>query len=86
MNQRIQELIEQATTEVWGNNEYNGAPEFEGTKLDAEKLAELIVKECVNISEEVAIKHWPKENTYDAGKKAGAFECAKEIKKHFGIE
>ena len=55
-------------------------------ELDEELLIELVVKECVSISEEVAIKHWPKETTYDAGKKAGAFECAKEIKKHFGIK
>jgi hypothetical protein len=43
MNKRIQELIGLAQKEVWGNNPYNGSPEFEGYELDAEKFAELIV-------------------------------------------
>jgi hypothetical protein len=49
MNERIKELIGQAQcVEVWGNNPYNGLPEFEGYELDAEKLAELIVRECID--------------------------------------
>ena len=46
MNKRIEELAEQAQKEVWGNNPYNGSPEFEGYELDTEKFAELIVREC----------------------------------------
>ena len=46
MNERIKELAEQAQKEVWGNNPYNGSPEFEGYELDTEKFAELIILEC----------------------------------------
>jgi len=51
MNERIKELIGQAQKEVWGNSRYNGSPEFEGYELDAEKFAELIVRECAKIIE-----------------------------------
>jgi hypothetical protein len=73
MNQRIKELITQAQKEVWGNNPYNGSPEFEGYELDAEKFAELIVKECVSIVKQRWIK--PDEDV-----------IAEEIKEHFGVE
>ena len=46
MNKRIKELLDQSTKEIWGNNHYNGSPEFEGYEVDHEKFAELIVKEC----------------------------------------
>ena len=49
MNERILELIGPAQKEVWGNNPYNGSPEFEGYELDVEKFAELIVRECIDI-------------------------------------
>ena len=52
MNQRILELISQAQKEVWGNNPYNGSPEFEGYELDSEKFAELIVRECAQFVED----------------------------------
>ena len=48
MNERIRELIGPAQKEVWGNNPYNGSPEFEGYELDVEKFAELIVRECID--------------------------------------
>jgi hypothetical protein len=48
MNKRLNELRKLARKEVWGNNQYNGAPEFEGWDLDAEKFAELIIKECID--------------------------------------
>jgi hypothetical protein len=48
MNKRIKKLIGQAQKEVWGNNPYNGSPEFEGYELDAEKFAKLIIRECAD--------------------------------------
>jgi hypothetical protein len=51
MNERVQELRAQAWKEVWGNNPYNGSPEFEGYELDAEKFAELIVRECAQFTD-----------------------------------
>jgi hypothetical protein len=47
MNTRIQELKSQCEVEIWGENPYNGSPEFMGYELDAEKFAELIIKECI---------------------------------------
>ncbi len=50
MNERIQELKIQASKEVWGTNPYTGAPEIDGLELDAEKFAELIVRECATLA------------------------------------
>jgi len=75
MNERIRELIGQAQcVEVWGNNPYNGSPEFEGYELDAEKFAELIVRECANIVTD-AVDHREPASTY-----------ADKIRQHFGVE
>ena len=51
-----------------------------------EKFAELIVRECSMIAQEVAIKYQDREETYSAGKKAGAFEVARTVKQHFGVD
>jgi len=77
MNERIQELIGQAQKEVWGNSPYNGSPEFEGYELDAEKFAELIVKECLD---QLLVS----DPTEDFDK--GIAWSAKQIKQHFGVE
>ena len=50
MNELIKEFMSKAQKEIWGNNPYNGSPEFEGYELDAEKFAELIVKECASLA------------------------------------
>ena len=49
MNERIEALKALATKEVWSENQYNGAPEFNGYELDVDMFAELIVKECVQV-------------------------------------
>lgn len=51
MNERIRELAEQSQKEVWGNDPYNGSPDFIGYELDAEKFAQLIVKKCAEIAD-----------------------------------
>ena len=87
MNDRIKELAEQAQKEVWGNNPYNGSPEFEGYELDTEKFAELIVKECANI----ASCDWHITLPTDTG---GTYhpltivggQTAKNIMDHFGVK
>ena len=72
MNERIKELIGQAQcVEVWGNNPYNGSPEFEGYELDAEKFAELIVKECIS----------ELRDAFDM-----TIEEGNHLKEHFGVE
>ncbi len=51
MNEQIQELIKQATVEVRGHGAF-GEPE-RYTKLDPEKFAELIVRECIQAVDNV---------------------------------
>ena len=46
MNDRIEALKKLATKEVWRENQYNGAPEFDRYELDADMFAELIVRAC----------------------------------------
>ena len=78
MNERIKELIEQATTE-----EHDGFMYF-----DKKKFAELIVQECINKIETYRIPvgnsaagEMACEWTYEALK-----EIRDEIKEHFGVE
>jgi len=87
MNERIQELAEQAQKEVWGNNPYNGSPEFEGYEIDAEKFAELIVKDCASICE---INGQSYKHSFTPAKarlaESTSNHCAMMINKHFGVE
>ena len=71
MSERIQKLIEQATS-TQGPTPYNPLT-FE--VFDKEKFAQLIVKECCQF-----------ENSYggDAGLVARSF--SRKIKQHFGVE
>jgi hypothetical protein len=83
MNERIKELAEQAQKEVWGNNPYNGSPEFEGYELDAEKFAELIVAECMTTILKESKWYWDK----DEFESANAIQnAARRVKEHFGVE
>jgi hypothetical protein len=72
MNKLIEELVSQASDEVWGSNPYNGGPGFEGYVLDSNKLARLIIGECIIACATDAL-----------GKTVSAEEA---IKKHFGVE
>ena len=74
MNERIEALKKLATKEVWGNNPHNGSPEFDGYELDAEKFAELIVRECAQIAQEYMTR-FPEDHP-----------LTKQIKEHFGVE
>ena len=93
MNERIKELIEQATTfeEIWGRG-------FDTTQytehFSKEKFAELIVKECmamcVNVSADY-LKHrkaaddFRDKNIYAEG--AAVCDILRyKMKKHFGVE
>ena len=79
MNERISQLISQAQEEVWGNNPYNGSPEFEGYKLNPEKFAELIVRECANhcdlLLDHKISSEWSR----------GTHDCSRAIKQHFEV-
>ena len=71
MNNRIQELAEQATTY------HNGGLGTEIESFDKEKFAELIVRECANMAE--SFHH----HQYDF---TGNLELHEFIKEHFGVE
>ena len=79
MNERIRELIVPAQKEVWGNNPYNGSPEFEGYELDVEKFAELIVRECAEVCR---LKY----ARADAWSKECSLNFSKDVLNHFGVE
>jgi uncharacterized coiled-coil DUF342 family protein len=75
MNERIKELINEATSFKEGLIE--GKHDIE--EFDKEKFAELIVRECVAICRDI-----DGEDNIDA--KSGRQDCAVEIKEHFGVE
>ena len=74
MNKRIQQLAEQAGST---HKQNLGVYQFYSDEL--EKFAELIVRECVAICQDV-----DGEDNIDA--KSGRQDCAVEIKEHFGVE
>ena len=77
MNERIRELVEQA-----GGNFGQGL-EFAvvfGESEDFEKFAELIVKECIGVIEEVGNQHRVGDQVTESD------VCGHKIKQHFGVE
>jgi hypothetical protein len=64
MNERIRQLAEQCESfGSWDNKTYS---------FDKEKFAELIVKECIRLCDEVDL--------------AGADDCIDKIKDNFGVD
>ena len=77
MNQRIQKLIEQAThTAMWPGDPDAG-------ELDAEKFAELIVRECSSICRGVGDAVWAEQHQSNIGT---ARTCDAAILLYFGVE
>jgi hypothetical protein len=68
MNERIKKLKEQATSYTWNGNDVT-------EKLDEQKFAELIVKDCIGIVEKQR-----------ARMSYGPTFVIKDIKQHFGVE
>jgi len=75
MNERIKLLAEQA--EKYADDNFKGEPTW--SEAFESKFAELIVRECVAICQDV-----DGEDNIDA--KSGRQDCAVEIKEHFGVE
>jgi hypothetical protein len=74
MNQQIEQLALQA-----GFNLHNDVIDGHDFKHEIEKLAELIVRECVAICKDI-----DGEDNIDA--RSGRQDCAVEIREHFGVE
>jgi len=75
MNERIRELINEATSFKEGLIE----GKYDIEVFDKEKFAELIVRKCVAICQDIE-----GEDNIDA--RSGRQDCAAEIKEHFGVE
>ena len=95
MNERIRELAKQAgmTDDKFGMFFANDKHNEDG--VDLQKFAELIVRECINQCEEVAVgvdKVSKSKFVTDAGRMlhegmwGGAKNCSGRIKQHFGVE
>ena len=84
MNERIRKLIEQATTKREFYPEgCNGYPKYR-YDFDQEKFAELIVRECAEISEQ---SQWSEaKGEYYEGFNEAMIYVSNKIKEHFGVE
>jgi hypothetical protein len=72
MNERIRELAEQAQFNDLAFDKWGDA--YDVKRLDPEKFAELIVRECSGIVQNY-MSRWPEDH-----------ELTKQIKQHFGVE
>ena len=73
MNERIKALAEEAGATA---TERSGWTDYGTLDLDVEKFAELIIQECIGVTEEYRGTEWGK-----------AAECIGDrIKEHFGVE
>jgi hypothetical protein len=78
MNERIRELHNQAR-DFYLQDEYVNLSMKDLHRLVEEKFAELIVRECVAICQDV-----DGEDSIEA--KSGRQDCAVEIREHFGVK
>jgi len=82
MNERIKEFSLQASN--WARDaNWSTDPKFGDRRYEDlynEKLAELIVGECVRVCEGLADNAWGK------GEVRQAEQCAEAIKQHFGVD
>jgi len=86
MNERIKLLAEQATEldyETFDNYNHKTVKQY---KFNKEKFAELIVRECADITSGLS-KLYPRTDVaFDVGYTMGTTRATKEIKQHFGVE
>lgn len=82
MNKKIEEIIEQCSTDVGSYDPYG---ENRIIKFDKEKFAELIVREC---AEQIIAKgtDWVDFAPSQTGVRPEYWDMAQQIKQHFGIE
>jgi hypothetical protein len=77
MNERIEKLIGQSFTDE------------QGEQFDIEKFAELIVKECIGIADQLVDRDqdgtWTSTELY-TDYNGALFEVKRRIEEHFGVE
>jgi len=86
MNERIQELAEQARQYAWVNEtHWSAGPERE--RLFEQKFAELIVQECMKVVRDGRFSDTECEgNSHRVSYNNGRYGASSDIKKHFGVE
>jgi hypothetical protein len=87
MNERIQELAEQAGLEFDDDLSLEPEPIYYTTQKDLKKFAELIVRECLahgKLTQSQAVVNGSEE--YNAGREMGIEVFMNQIKLHFGVE
>ena len=80
MNERIRELLKQATVVEYGVD--NG---FDRTTVDQEKFAELIVRECIQVCEPILDEPYENMTEFGKGLVEGQDVAIERIKEHFGV-
>ena len=87
MNERIRELIEQATTKQdFYPAGCNGYPDYR-YEFDKEKFAELLIRDCINCTKEwYDARKSDSARDYSRGYVHGCDEAIAEMKKRFGVE
>ena len=80
MNERINELFEQAAKEFSAEHKY---ATFIVPNPLKEKFAELLVKECVSVVENLSPGYDDYRNQIEDAFRG---DCVNEIKQHFGVE
>ena len=84
MNERIRELIEQATESTGFLTAGDSVPPLPVREFNKEKFAELIVRECAEISEQ---SQWSEaKGEYYEGFNEAMIYVSNKIKEHFGVE
>ena len=78
MNERIQELAEQARQYAIEKIKNSQDPAEWSTAVFEQKFAELIVRECVQVCNDVDAEY--------EGEDVLATWCARAIEEHFGVE
>ena len=83
MNERIKELIKQATEHDYTTWDSYNQKELVYYKFNQEKFAELIVRECAEVCASIAAV---RAGYNDADGRDTADSCGDQIKEHFGVE
>ena len=78
MNERLKQLAMQCN--AW-EQVYNPHKFMVDRTFDVEKFAELIVKECAKVCDDLDIDDWGDKSFDD-----GTYYCSRAIKQHFGVE